>query len=385
MLRSQTRRYLGIGWCGLILAVTACSPGADKAVVPAPPQVAVMTVETADTPVVYEFVGRTISSRRVEIRSRVDGFVEQRVYAEGGNVTEGETLFLMDPKPFEAQLSAVNAELAEQQARLTNASANLKRMKRLAKQNAVAQKELDDALGVYLSAAAAVEAAEAKVLQSELDLGYTDIRSPVTGVSSFAVKQEGSYVSSSDSLLTYVAQVQPMWVEFSVSENQIARLQKNEREGRIKHPENGDFTVEILLVDGTLFPETGKLTFADASLSEKTGTFLLRAEIANTNASLRPGMFVNVRLQGAIRPNAIMLPQRAVQQGAQGSFVWVVDDSGISHFQPVEVGPWHGDEWFIDSGLKGGETVVVDGAQKVRAGIKLDTSPVAGSNSATAE
>ncbi len=344
-----------------------------------------MTVETADTPVVYEFVGRTISSRRVEIRSRVDGFVEQRVYAEGGNVTEGETLFLMDPKPFEAQLSAVNAELAEQQARLTNASANLKRMKRLAKQNAVAQKELDDALGVYLSAAAAVEAAEAKVLQSELDLGYTDIRSPVTGVSSFAVKQEGSYVSSSDSLLTYVAQVQPMWVEFSVSENQIARLQKNEREGRIKHPENGDFTVEILLVDGTLFPETGKLTFADASLSEKTGTFLLRAEIANTNASLRPGMFVNVRLQGAIRPNAIMLPQRAVQQGAQGSFVWVVDDSGISHFQPVEVGPWHGDEWFIDSGLKGGETVVVDGAQKVRAGIKLDTSPVAGSNSATAE
>lgn len=117
----------------MILAVTACSPGADKAVVPAPPQVAVMTVETADTPVVYEFVGRTISSRRVEIRSRVDGFVEQRVYTEGGKVTEGETLFLMDPKPFEAQLSAINAELAEQQARLTNASANLKRIKRLAK------------------------------------------------------------------------------------------------------------------------------------------------------------------------------------------------------------------------------------------------------------
>jgi membrane fusion protein (multidrug efflux system) len=385
MLRSQTGLYPVIGWCGFLLAVTACSPGADKAVVAAPPQVAVMTVETADTPVVYEFVGRTISSRRVEIRSRVDGFVEQRVYTEGGKVTEGETLFLMDPKPFEAQLSAVNAELVQQQARLTNASANLKRIKQLAQQNAVAQKELDDALGVYRSASAAVEAAKAKVLQAELDLGYTDIRSPVTGISSFAVKQEGSYVNSSDSLLTYVAQIQPMWVEFSVSENQLSRLELEQREGRIKNPENGDFTVEILLVDGTLFPETGKITFADASLSEKTGTFLLRAEIANANAHLRPGMFVNVRLQGAMRPNAILLPQRAVQQGAQGSFVWIVDENGISHFQPVVAGRWHGDKWFIDSGLKGGDTVVVDGAQKVRAGIELDTSPVADSNAAIAE
>lgn len=378
MVRSQRSQISGSGWClWSLLLVAACSPGEEKAVIMPPPQVVVTTATMSDTPVVYEFVGKTISSRKVEIRSRVEGFVEQRVYTEGGKVTEGETLFLMDPKPFEARLNAVQAALAQQQALLTNASANLARVKELAKRKAVAQKELDDALGVYRSAAAAVEAAKAEVVQAELDLGYTDIRSPVTGISSFAVKQEGSFVGTTDSLLTYVAQIEPMWVEFSVSENQVFRLENEEREGRIKSPENGGYTVELVMVDGMAFPETGKITFADASLSERTGTFLLRAEIANSKGLLRPGQFVNVRLQGAVRPNAILLPQRAVQQGAQGSFVWVVDESGVSHFQPVEVGPWYGDMWFIDKGLKGGETVVVDGAQKVRAGIKLDASPVA--------
>ncbi len=344
-----------------------------------------MTAEPADTPLVFEFIGRTVSSRRVEIRSRVEGFVEERVYTEGSKVTEGDTLFLMDPKPFEARLKAVKAGLAQQQARLSNASANLERIEKLAKQKAVAQKDLDDALGVYRSALAAVEAASAEVVGAELDLGYTDIQSPVTGISSFAVKQEGSYVSSSDSLLTYVAQIRPMWVEFSVSENQIYRLEAEERAGRVVSPRGGDYTVEIVMVDGTVFPEVGKLTFADAALSEKTGTFLLRAEIANAEEQLRPGQFVNVRLRGAIRPNAILLPQRAVQQGAQGSFVWLVDESGSSHFQPVEVGPWFGDRWFIDKGLEGGETVVVDGVQKVRAGIELTTTPVVDNNSEAAE
>lgn len=342
---------------------------------PAALKVTVITTEAQDVPVAFEFVGKTSSSRRVEIRSRVEGFLEKRLYREGGMVEAGDALFQMDRKPFEAQLDAASAELAQQQARLTNAKANLKRVKPLAEQNAVAQKELDDALGIFRSAAASVEAAKAKVVQAELDLGYTEIKSPVTGISSFAVKREGSYMGMGDSLLTYVAQIQPMWVEFSISENQMFRLRREAEAGLVVVPPNGDFEVEIELADGSIYPQRGKITFADASLSEQTGTFLVRAEIANPDENLRPGQFVRTRLLGSIRPDAILVPQRAVQQGAQGSFVWIVGDDGKTRFQPVKVGAWLGDQWFITVGVEAGDKVIVDGALKVRAGIPVAAEP----------
>jgi membrane fusion protein (multidrug efflux system) len=339
------------------------------------PEVSVIVTEPQDVPVFYEFVGKTVSSRRIEIRSRVEGFLEKRLYQEGTMVQEGQVMFQMDRKPFEAQLSATKAELAQQDARLTNATANLARVKPLAEQNAVAQKELDDAIGTYRSAAASVEAAKAKVLQAELDLGYTEIFTPVTGVSSFARKREGSYIGiGSDALLTYVAQIQPMWVEFSISENQIFKKRSDRKKGLVIGPEGDKYEVELELADQSLYPQRGEITFADASLSEETGTFLIRAEIPNPEKSLRPGQFVRTRVHGAIRPNAILIPQRAVQQGAQGSFVWVVEE-GKTRFQPVKTGPWYGDEWFIEAGLAGGEQVIVDGALTVRPAMEVTTVP----------
>lgn len=339
------------------------------------PEVSVIVVEPRDIPVSTEFVGKTVSSRRIEIRSRVEGFLEKRLYEEGTMVEEGQVLFQMDRKPFEAQLSAAKAELAQQQAGLTNAEANLARVKPLAEQNAVAQKELDDAIGTFRSFAAAVEAASAKVMQAELDLGYTDIYTPVTGVSSFARKREGSYIGiGADSLLTYVAQLQPMWVEFSISENQIFKQRANQEKGLVNMPDGQKFEVEIEMADHSIYPHRGKITFADASLSEETGTFLIRAEIPNPNKQLRPGQFVRAHIHGSVRPGAILIPQRAVQQGAEGSFVWVIED-GKSKFQPVITGPWHGDNWFIEGGLNGGEQVIVDGALSVRPGIEVRTVP----------
>ncbi|KPK25429.1 MAG: hemolysin D [Desulfobacterales bacterium SG8_35_2] len=350
----------------------------DSGPTPPSPEVTVIKTVPRDTPVTIEFVGKTVSSRRVEIRSRVEGFLEKRLYTEGSMVKEGDVLFQMDQKPFQADLRAAKAELAQQQARLDNAEANLKRVKPLAEKNAVSQKDLDDAIGTYRSSAAAVEAAKAKVVQAELSLSYTTITSPVTGLSSFAVKQEGAYIGfGSDSLLTYVAQLNPMWVEFSVSENQILKSRQQSELGIIKHPEQGDMEVEVVLADGSIFPNRGRITFADAALSEETGTFLIRAELENimdTDSELemlRPGQFVRARLHGMVRPNAILVPQRAVQQGAKGSFVWVLDEEGKAEFQPVTVGQWYGDEWFIDEGLEGGETVVVDGALKLRPGIPV--------------
>jgi len=367
----------------LIIALSPVSVRAEKKEQPsgqAPPAPEVTVIKTVprDTPVTIEFVGKTVSSRRVEIRSRVEGFLEKRLYTEGSMVKEGDVLFQMDQKPFLADLRAAKAELAQQQARLDNAEANLNRVKPLAEKNAVSQKDLDDAIGTYRSSAAAVEAAKAKVVQAELSLSYTTITSPVTGLSSFAVKQEGAYIGfGSDSLLTYVAQLNPMWIEFSVSENQILKSRRQAELGIIKHPEQGDMEVEVILADGSVFPKRGKITFADAALSEETGTFLIRAELENyTNTDnelemLRPGQFVRARLHGMVRPNAILVPQRAVQQGAKGSFVWVIDEEGKAEFKPITVGQWYGDEWFVDEGLEGGETVVVDGALKLRPDVQV--------------
>lgn len=393
---SRIIRLASIFLVALIFALSSISVRAEKKEQPpgqAPPAPEVTVVKTVprDTPIYIEFVGKTVSSRRVEIRSRVEGFLEKRLYTEGTMVQEGDVLFQMDQKPFQADLRAAKAELAQQEARFENAEANLKRVKPLAEKNAVSQKDLDDAIGTYRTSAASVEAAKAKVVQAELNLGYTTITTPVTGLSSYAVQQEGAYIGyGSDSLLTYVAQLDPMWVEFSVSENQILKYRQQAESGIIEEPEDHNYNVEIVLADGSVFPNRGKIAFADASLSEETGTFLIRAEVANTIITgsrheqellrqdnsherelLRPGQFVRARLHGMVRPNAILVPQRAVQQGAKGSFVWVIDEEGKAKFQPIEIGPWHEEEWFIDSGLEGGETVVVDGALKLRTGVPV--------------
>ncbi|MFV1958325.1 MAG: efflux RND transporter periplasmic adaptor subunit [Planctomycetota bacterium] len=370
-LLRTVRRALGTAALAALLGTTASCGKEAPAVQAAPPpaKVTAVVVEARDTPITHEFVGKTASSRRVEIRSRVEGFLDKRSYVEGEMVKKGDVLFQVDPRPFQAQVDAAKAALAQQEARLFTTERNLSRIRPLVERKAVAQKDLDDAEGLYRAAQAAVEGAKAIVVQAELELGYTTIHSPLSGLSSYALKREGAYLGfGAQSLLTYIAQIDPMWVEFSVSENQILDLRAQAEKGRIVPPKNGDYVVRIVLANGTRYPEEGKITFADASLSEKTGTFLLRAEIENPERLLRPGQFVHVKLGGAIRPEAILIPQRAVLQGAKGSFVWVVDDTDKVELRPVTLGPWRGQDWIIDGGLEDGETVVVDGGQKLRAG-----------------
>lgn len=354
------------------LQISACNEKVEITKKSKPIEVVAYTVTSHDTPVSFEFVGKTASSRKVEIRSRVEGFLEKRLYKEGSFVEKGALLFKMDKKPFEAKLNAAKAEMAQQQARMETAKINLNRVRPLVKKKAVAQKELDDALGNYRASAASVEVAKSNVIQAELDLGYTNIYSPVHGLTSFAVQQEGAYIGmGSQSLLTYVAQIEPMWVEFSVSENQLLRSRASQQSGLLKMPENNNFDVDIIFSDGSIYPHSGKITFTDASLNEKTGTFLMRAEIANPNSILRPGQFVRAKIQGAIRPNAILVPKTAVQQGAKGSFVWVINAQNKAEFRPVTAGAWEGEQWFINHGLKKGEKIVATGGIKVRAGAQV--------------
>jgi membrane fusion protein, multidrug efflux system len=343
---------------------------------PAPPQrppteVTAITVAAQDTPVAFEFVAQTQSSREVEIRARVEGFLDKRLYNEGDLVKAGQVMFQIDPKPFEAALQSAQGQLAQQQARWEVAKANLARVRPLAEQNAVSKKDLDDAVGNEQQAKAAVLAAQGQVQTAKLNLGYTTIASPLTGLSSFAKKQEGSFVTPGEAgLLTYVAQMDPMWVNFSISENEILKYRNDIAAGMLKFPPNSDFSVEVVLADGSVLPNRGRINFSDPSFSKETGTFLVRSVVANPKAMLRPGQFVRVQVKGATRPGAILVPQRAVLQGAKAHYMWVIKD-GKAEQRIVDVGDWHGDDWFILQGLKPGEQVVVDGAIKVAAGAPL--------------
>jgi membrane fusion protein, multidrug efflux system len=345
---------------------------------PAPPpapvvEVTVMQVEPRDTPVDFEFTAQTQSSREVEIRARVDGFLDKRVYTEGALVHNGQVLFQMDPKPFNAALQTAKGQLAQQEARLYVSKANLARVIPLTKQNALSQKDLDDATGSEKEAEAAVIAAQGQVTTAQINLGYTTIKSPLTGLSSFARQQDGSYVTAAggSSLLTYIYQLDPMWVNFSISENELLRYRDQVDKKQLVFPPNRDFIITVILADGTVYPETGHVDFTNPAFSTQTGTFLVRASFANPTGSLRPGQFVRAKVSGATRPNAILVPQRAVLQGAKSHFVWVVDKDGKAQQRVVETGEWHGDDWFITDGLNPGDRVVVDGAIRVVADAPL--------------
>jgi len=378
-----TRRFPeSVRYVGILTAVALLLAGCGKPETPAPPppEVTVIEVEPGDTPVTFEFVGNTSSSQQVEVRARVDGFLDKRLYTEGAIVKLGQIMFQMDPKPFEAQLDAAKGALAEQKARLWTAQANLKRIKPLAAANAVSKKDLDDATGRVNAAAAAVEMARADVDTAQLNLGYTTITAPVTGVSSYARIQDGAYINQQSGPLTYVAQLDPMWVDFSISEDEMLKMQEQQKTGLLRFPENHAFVVEIVLADGTIYPETGKIFFRDANYSSQTGTFLLRATFDNPDGALRPGQFVRVRVQGAIRPNAILVPQVAVLQGARGFFVWIVDKDGKAQTRAVDVGDWQGDNWFIFKGLSAGDRVITDGLVRVASGspVKIVSSSAGG-------
>lgn len=367
------RRPCAIFIC-MALLLTGCNKEKVDVAQP-PPTVAVVTVNPKDVPVIFEYVAQTQSSHLVNIHARVNGFLDRRVYTEGSMVKEGQTLFLMDAKPFKAQLDQAEASLAQQNASLVLAKLNLDRNRTLAKQDVVAQKDLDDAVGQYETAVAAVQQAKAQVETARLNLSYTTITTPVTGMSSFARQTDGTYINPQNSLLTEVAVLSPMWVNFSISENELQHYQGQIAKGQMRPPPGGDYVVEVILVDGSVFPYTGRITFAEPSYNLETGTFLIRTSVENPDNKLRPNQFVHIHLKGAIQPAAILVPQRAVQEGAKGQFVWVVNKAGAVEQRPVTVGNWNGDDWFIQEGLQPGEQVVVDGGLALQPGAKVVVKP----------
>lgn len=351
-----------------VLILTSCGREPPKPPEKGPVDVTALTVQRADVPVTAIYVAQTQSIQAVNIQARVSGWLDKRVYVEGAVVKTGQVMFQMDPKPFQAQVDAAQAALDRQKAAALVAKQNLARTKPLAEQNALSQKDLDDATGQAAQTDAAVQQAQAQLETAQLNLSYTTIRSPVDGVSSYAQVADGTYLSPENSQLTTVSVLTPMWINFSISENEMERIRNDLRSGQLRLPEGGKFVVEVEMVDGNLFPYTGAITFADPSYNPTTGTFLLRATVNNPAGVLRPNQYVRVRLTGAIRPNAIVVPQRAVQQSAKGHFVWIANAQNQAEMRPVVVGEWKGEGWLITDGLNTGDKVVVDGGVRLTQG-----------------
>jgi membrane fusion protein (multidrug efflux system) len=333
-----------------------------------PAEVNVMVVAPEALPVTFEYVGQTAGSREVEVRARVTGILLSRNFTEGSVVAKGQSMFTIDPAPYAAAMARAEADVGAAEARFEQARRNALRLKPLYAEKAVSQKDLDDAVSAEAIGAADLKAVQARLTEARLNLSYTKVESPVSGVSGRAQRSDGSLVSGPDVLLTTVTQVDPIWITFGVADNEQSRLQKEIEAKRLALPGDGRFEVALLLADGSLYPRTGRLNFTDVRVSPGTGTRETRAEIANPGGVLHPGQFVRVQLRGATRPNAVTVPQRAVLEGPKGKFVYLVNEKNLAEPRPVEAGEWSGDAWIITSGLKAGERVIVDGVMKLGAG-----------------
>jgi membrane fusion protein (multidrug efflux system) len=345
----------------------AASPDGGAGGAPPPMPVAVVQASLQNVPVLLEAVGRAEGSKDVQVHARIGGLIERQHYREGERVRTGALLFTIERTPFEIALAQARATLAHEQARLTQAQREHKRLQPLATAHAISQREFDDAASARSLAEAAVAVAQAQVRQAQVNLSYTRVTAPIGGLTSRAEKSEGALVSPTNGLLTQLTQTDPIWVRFSFSETELARL----RSGKVGH-------VRILSAQGEPVGDAGRLNFEGSTVDAQLGTVQLRAEFPNPTLAVLPGQFVRAQVHAGEEP-AFVIPQAAVVNGDQGKAVWTVKD-GKATPTPVEVGGWSGSNWVVRKGLQEGDSVIVDNLMKLRPGAPVQprAAPVAG-------
>ena len=352
----------------LALFVAACTPGGaqdDKKANGAPQAVAVTTLEVAprEVPITFEAVGRTEGSRDVQVRARVAGIIERQLYNEGDAVRAGAPLFRIERAPYEIELQQARAALAQERARQELAQQETARLKGLAERRAISQKEADQAASTARQSAAAAQMAQARVRQAELNLSYTTVNAPIGGITGRALQSVGTLVqpNNDSALLTTITRGDPIWVRFSLSEAEYARL-------RNTGEKNAEVAVQ--LADGKDYPAKGKLNFAGSTVDGSTGTVQMRAELPNPDHQLLPGQYVRVRVVAGTQ-QAILVPQTAVLQNETGRFVWVASGDGKAIARNIRAGQWLGENWVVLEGLKAGDSVIVDNVARLRPGTPI--------------
>ncbi len=359
----------------------SCGKGSPDTAPKPPPavQARIVEVQPQKVPVRLDLVGQVEGSKEVEVRARVSGILLKRLYSEGEVVPAGKPLFQIDPAPFEIALAQARAQLAQERARNEQAKRESGRLQALAAERAISRKEYDDATSTAKLSDATLQAAEANVKQAELNLSYTLVTAPVAGATGRANRSEGSLISTgTDSLLTSLYQVDPIWVRFSLSESDLARLPG----GRLARGAGTD--LKLVLPDGKPYDGKGRLNFTSTQIDPKLATQQLRAEFDNPRQVLLPGQFVRVQLVAGERDNAFLVPQPAVLQTEKGSLVFVVDGEGKAALRPVQLGEWVGSDWLVLGGLKAGDRVIADNLLKIRPGSPVTAAPPPGAAKAAA-
>lgn len=318
---------------------------------------------------IIEFPGRLEAVRTAEVRARVDGIVQRRLYQEGTDVQAGQPLFAIDPRQLRAQVSAMQAALARAEATAANAAQDVARYEGLVDQQAISQQEYDTAVARLRTAQADVAQTRAQLQAARLNLSYTTVTAPISGRAGRAEVTEGALVSAaSATLLTRIEQLDPIYANFSQSSSELLAIRQEVAGGELKMPELRRVAAHLVLEDGSVYPRPGHLNFFDLSISEATGTTALRAEFPNPERILLPGQFVRLRIEAGVRTDGLLIPQRAVTVTPEGANLMVVNPEGIAVSRPVKVGNLQGGSWVILSGLAPGERVIVDGLQKVQPG-----------------
>ena len=358
------------------LLLAACGKDGKQAGGPQmpPAEVSVVTVSKDQAPLTFDLAGRVVALRTAEVRARVEGILEKRLFAEGGEVKAGQSLFRIDPRTLEANLAAAKAALAKAEASALIASQTVARYRVLAKEQGVSKQELDQAEAQLKQAEAEVAAQKAAVTNASINLAHASVIAPISGRIGRALVTEGALVGKSEATqLATIEQLDPIYVNFTQSSGELLNLKQMLKAGQLKKA--GSVPVELTLENGTSYPLRGKLLFSEQTVDPATGTVTLRAEFPNPERLLLPGMFATIRIaQGKIE-NAIRVPQRAVMMSPQGASVYVVDKEGKVAPLPVKTGGLSGKDWLITGGLEGGEQVVVEGLQKVRQGAIVKPVP----------
>lgn len=338
--------------------------------------VEVLPVEPQNVPLSFEFSARAQGSKETEVRARVGGILLKRNYIEGSEVQEGSILFQIDPETYKVTLSQAKAKLAQVQAELKNAQTQWKRTEELFKQRYASEKSRDDAKANLDSLTATVQLAEAEVAAAQLNLDYTTVRAPISGITSMEVQSEGSLISSTGEggLLTSITQLDPIYVIFSASENEMMSLSNMVDSGKIKNPENtSEIIAKVKFSDDTAYPLAGQINFINPNVDETTGTIKLRAVFPNPEKRLKPGQFLRLAMEGMTRIDALVVPQESIMQGANGAYVYRVNGENKVEMVNVQTGLATKDGgWIIDSGLKPGDKVITSGVMKIRQGMTVE-------------
>jgi membrane fusion protein (multidrug efflux system) len=340
---------------------------------PPPVEVGVLEVRPSALALMLEYAAQLRGVREVEVRSRVSGILLKRLYQEGAPVKEGAVLFQIDPAPFRAEVARANAELGVQQANLLQARRERDRILPLYEQKLISLRDRDNAIAAFETSEAAVEASRASLRRAQLDLSYTDVRAPISGLTSREVRSEGSLVTAGDdsSLLTHIVQADRLYVQFNVPESEATALR-----AALNGKDGSQVWVRVVDVNGTTIGEKAPIEFIAPSVGNETGTVEVRAVLDNKQSSLLPGQVARARIEGVNVQGSLVIPKRAVMHGAQGSFVWVVGEDQKAAPRPVKLGTGSGNNISVADGLVSGDRIVVDGVLKVQPGAPVKAQPV---------